>query len=115
MMLSSESMFCYLKSTDIILNRVTDAEAVAMSRYLVLQDGLFLGSSSAVNLVACVRMAKQMTKGDTITTILCDSGSRHVSFFNVAGDELNESSCSTLNSGEHVEEEGNKSLTSLQE
>ncbi|TKA51198.1 hypothetical protein B0A53_05663 [Rhodotorula sp. CCFEE 5036] len=32
--------------------RVTDAEAVAMSRHLALHDGLFLGSSSAVNLVA---------------------------------------------------------------
>ena len=27
--------------------RVSDAEAVAMSRFLVLNDGLFLGSSSA--------------------------------------------------------------------
>ncbi|KAF8326686.1 uncharacterized protein EI90DRAFT_2975768 [Cantharellus anzutake] len=59
--------------------RVTDTEAVAMSRYLVGHDGLFLGSSSACNLVACVRLAKTMEKGSTIVTILCDSGSRHYS------------------------------------
>ncbi|KAI0948949.1 hypothetical protein AcW1_008682 [Taiwanofungus camphoratus] len=61
--------------------RITDAEAVAMSRYLVLNDGLFLGSSSACNLVACVKLARHMgwKEGQTIVTILCDSGSRHYS------------------------------------
>ena len=62
-------------------NRVTDAEAVAMSRFLVNNDGLFLGSSSAVNLVACVKSAKRLGKGKTIVTILCDAGHRHHSKF----------------------------------
>ncbi|GAA5902067.1 hypothetical protein JCM6882_000182 [Rhodosporidiobolus microsporus] len=64
--------------------RVTDAEAVAMSRHLALHDGLFLGSSSAVNLVACVRLARKWGvkgRGRRIVTILCDSGARHVSRF----------------------------------
>jgi len=63
--------------------RVTDAEAVSMSRYLVRHDGLFLGSSSACNLVACIKLAKQMgwREGQTIVTILCDSGTRHYSKF----------------------------------
>ncbi|KAK4054363.1 Cysteine synthase 2 [Microbotryomycetes sp. JL221] len=64
--------------------RVTDEEAVAMSRHLAREDGLFLGSSSAVNLVACVRLAQKWgdaAKGKTIVTILCDSGSRHYSRF----------------------------------
>ncbi|RSH84834.1 uncharacterized protein EHS24_006363 [Apiotrichum porosum] len=61
--------------------RVTDAEAVAMSRYLVANDGLFLGSSSACNLVACVRLAKTMPRGARIVTILCDSGARHQTKF----------------------------------
>ena len=60
---------------------VTDAEAVAMSRHLVQADGLWLGSSSACNLVAAVRLARTLPKGATIVTILCDSGSRHVSRF----------------------------------
>ena len=83
--------------------RVTDAEAVSMSRYLVQHDGLFLGSSSACNLFACVKFVKKMGwhKGERIVTILyviwtrsrailcrrahcdcfisCDSGSRHYS------------------------------------
>ncbi|WVW80008.1 hypothetical protein I302_101981 [Kwoniella bestiolae CBS 10118] len=61
--------------------RITDEEAVAMSRYLVAHDGLYLGSSSACNLVACVRLAKTLGKGSRIATILCDSGSRHQSKF----------------------------------
>lgn len=52
--------------------RTTDKEAVAMSRYLVLNDGLFLGSSSACNLVACIRLAKKMgwKDGQVIVTVL---------------------------------------------
>ncbi|KAF8635941.1 hypothetical protein AX15_000112 [Amanita polypyramis BW_CC] len=63
--------------------RITDAEAVSMSRYLVKHDGLFLGSSSACNLVACVKLIKRMgwKEGRTIVTILCDSGTRHYSKF----------------------------------
>ncbi|KAI0743980.1 PALP-domain-containing protein [Daedaleopsis nitida] len=63
--------------------RVTDAEAVAMSRYLVHHDGLFLGSSSACNLVATIRLVKKMgwNNGERIVTILCDSGNRHYSKF----------------------------------
>ncbi|KAG8956215.1 hypothetical protein FRC04_004291 [Tulasnella sp. 424] len=60
---------------------VSDAEAVSMSRYLVKHDGLFLGSSSACNLVTCVRLAKKLGPGKTIVTILCDSGTRHYSKF----------------------------------
>jgi len=63
--------------------RITDAEAVSMSRYLVQHDGLFLGSSSACNLVACVKLIRRMGWGDgqTVVTILCDSGNRHYSKF----------------------------------
>lgn len=59
--------------------RVTDAEAVAMGRYLVEKEGLFLGSSSAVNCAAAVKLARDMGPGNRIVTILCDSGQRHLS------------------------------------
>ncbi|KAH9858909.1 PALP-domain-containing protein [Lenzites betulinus] len=63
--------------------RVSDAEAVAMSRYIVHNDGLFLGSSSACNLVACIKLVKKLgwNNGERIVTILCDSGNRHYSKF----------------------------------
>ncbi|KDQ55692.1 hypothetical protein JAAARDRAFT_59673 [Jaapia argillacea MUCL 33604] len=63
--------------------RITDAEAVSMSRYLVRHDGFFLGSSSACNLVACVKFVEKMgwKDGQRVVTILCDSGNRHYSKF----------------------------------
>ncbi|KAK6336469.1 hypothetical protein TWF696_002020 [Orbilia brochopaga] len=64
--------------------RVTDEEACLMARFLVEQDGLFVGSSSAVNCVAAVKLAKERgweNSGRRIVTILCDSGSRHLSKF----------------------------------
>lgn len=45
------------------------------------KDGLFLGSSSAMNCVGAVRAAQDMGPGHTIVTILCDSGMRHLSKF----------------------------------
>ncbi|XP_043689003.1 cysteine synthase 2 [Telopea speciosissima] len=61
--------------------RGTDREAVEMSRFLLRNDGLFLGSSSAMNCVGAVRVAQSMGPGHTIVTILCDSGMRHLSKF----------------------------------
>lgn len=62
---------------------VSDLEAVKMARYLLATEGLFLGSSSAVNCAAIVKAVKQghIKAGDVVVTILCDSGNRHVSKF----------------------------------
>ncbi|WFD36289.1 cysteine synthase [Malassezia cuniculi] len=70
--------------------KVTDDEAARMSRWLASQDGLFLGSSSAVHCVAAVRTALRLRregkKRPVVVTILADSGSRHLSKFH--NDEL---------------------------
>ncbi|KAI5674679.1 hypothetical protein M9H77_15043 [Catharanthus roseus] len=61
--------------------RGTDMQAVEMSRYLLKNDGLFVGSSSAMNCVGAVKVAQKIGPGHTIITILCDSGMRHLSKF----------------------------------
>ncbi|KAI9687298.1 MAG: hypothetical protein M1822_002341 [Bathelium mastoideum] len=61
--------------------RVTDEQAVAMARWLVEKDGIFAGSSSAVNCVAATKVAQELGPGHRIVTILCDSGTRHLSKF----------------------------------
>ncbi|KAI9835704.1 MAG: hypothetical protein M1819_001881 [Sarea resinae] len=61
--------------------RVNDDQAMAMARWLVEKDGIFVGSSSAVNCVAAVQTALQLGPGHRIVTILCDSGTRHLSKF----------------------------------
>ncbi|KAI9338516.1 tryptophan synthase beta subunit-like PLP-dependent enzyme [Obelidium mucronatum] len=62
-------------------SKVTDQEAVEMSRFLLRNDGLFCGSSTAVHLVAAYREALRLGPGHTIVTFLCDSGTRHLTKF----------------------------------
>lgn len=61
--------------------KVTDLQALKMARWLVEKDGIFVGSSSAVNCVAAVVTALQMPRDSRVVTILCDSGTRHLSKF----------------------------------
>lgn len=59
--------------------RITDAQACRMARWLVEKDGIFVGSSSAVNCAAAVVTAMTLPPGSQVVTILCDSGIRHIS------------------------------------
>jgi cysteine synthase len=61
--------------------RVSDEESVRMSRHLMQHDALFVGSSSALNCAGAVKLAAQLPKGSVIVTILCDSGTRHLTKF----------------------------------
>lgn len=61
--------------------QATDKEIVEMSRFLLREEGIFVGSSSALNCVAAVRAARQLGPGHTVVTILCDSGQRHLTKF----------------------------------
>ncbi|CAK7239927.1 MAG: Cysteine synthase 2 [Sporothrix thermara] len=60
---------------------VTDAQACLMARWLVEHDGIFAGSSTAVNCVAAVAVALTLPPGSRVVTVLCDSGLRHLSKF----------------------------------
>jgi cysteine synthase A len=42
---------------------------------------LFIGSSTAMNLVAAVKAARRLGPSHTVATVLCDSGSRHLTRF----------------------------------
>jgi len=59
--------------------RVDDRSAVEMARYLLRSEGLFVGGSAALNVVAAARVAMSMPAGSTIVTLLCDGGARYVS------------------------------------
>jgi cysteine synthase A len=61
--------------------KVTDEQACKMARWMVENEGIFAGSSSAVNLVGAVVTALSLPEGSTVVTILCDSGQRHLSKF----------------------------------
>eukprot|EP01026_Neomeris_dumetosa_P046211 TRINITY_DN3931_c0_g1_i1.p5 TRINITY_DN3931_c0_g1~~TRINITY_DN3931_c0_g1_i1.p5 ORF type:complete len:219 (+),score=26.75 TRINITY_DN3931_c0_g1_i1:2423-3079(+) len=61
--------------------RGSDIEAVLMSKWLLERDGLFVGSSAAMNCVGAVKLARKLGPGHKIVTILCDGGQRHLSKF----------------------------------
>lgn len=61
--------------------KVSDDQACRMARWLVERDGIFVGSSSSVNCVAAVAVAMSLPAGSRVVTILCDSGTRHLSKF----------------------------------
>jgi cysteine synthase A len=57
----------------------TDQEVIEMAYYLLKHDGLFVGSSAALNVVGAVRLARKLGQGKVIATILCDGGGRYQS------------------------------------
>jgi cysteine synthase A len=59
--------------------RIPDQDAVAIVFQLLREEGLFLGLSSGINLAGAVRLAKEMGPGQTIVTLLCDSGHKYQS------------------------------------
>ncbi len=59
--------------------RVSDVEGLAWVRRLNAEEGLCLGLSSGINVAGAVRLAQAMGPGNTIVTILCDSGLRYLS------------------------------------
>jgi cysteine synthase len=62
---------------------VQDQDAVNMAHFILENEGLLIGSSSAMNLVGAVRTAWQLPAGSSrrVCTVLCDSGQRHVTRF----------------------------------
>jgi cysteine synthase A len=59
--------------------RISDEEALPLIYDLLLNEGLLLGGSSAINVAGAIRLARDLGPGHTIVTILCDSGQRYQS------------------------------------
>lgn len=65
--------------------QITDEEALPILFDLVKTQGLVLGGSTAINVAAAMRVARDLGPGHTIVTILCDGGQRYQSkLFNPA-------------------------------
>ncbi|MFZ2616380.1 MAG: cysteine synthase family protein [Anaerolineae bacterium] len=61
------------------IETVTSEEAKAMARRLAREEGIFAGASSGANVVAAIRVARQLGPGATVATIIVDSGLRYLS------------------------------------
>lgn len=60
---------------------VSDQEAVDMAHWILHTEGLWMGSSSAMNLVGAIRTALDLPEGACVATIMCDGGQRHATRF----------------------------------
>jgi len=59
--------------------RIEDAEAVKVLFDLTREEGMCLGGSSGINIGGAMAMAREIGKGSTIVTVLCDYGNRYLS------------------------------------
>jgi cysteine synthase len=65
--------------------QVTDEEALPLLFEMVKQDGLVLGGSTGINVMAALKVARSLGPGHIIVTILADDGTRYQSkLFNPA-------------------------------
>ncbi|TCD70334.1 hypothetical protein EIP91_003963 [Steccherinum ochraceum] len=58
---------------------IADEKSIAMLYDLLDTEGLYLGASSALNVVAAVELAQKLGPGKTVATILCDGAYRYQS------------------------------------
>jgi len=59
--------------------QVTDDEALPVVFDLLKQEGLCVGGSSGINVMAAIKVAKRLGPGHTVVTVLCDWGHRYQS------------------------------------
>lgn len=56
---------------------IPDESTIRMVYRLLDEEGLYMGASSALNVVAAVEAAKKLGPGNTVATILCDGAYRY--------------------------------------
>ncbi len=59
--------------------QIKDEDALPIIFRLIQEEGLVLGSSSAINIAGAIRLARDLGPGHTIVTVLCDGGQRYQS------------------------------------
>jgi cysteine synthase A len=57
---------------------IEDREAIEMSARLAREEGVFAGVSSGANVVAALRLAKQLGPGSVVATLAVDSGFKYM-------------------------------------
>jgi cysteine synthase A len=59
--------------------RITDEQALPLLFDLLKHEGLVLGGSSGINVVAAMEVARRLGPGHRVVTVLCDYGTRYQS------------------------------------
>ncbi|MEM7118880.1 MAG: cysteine synthase family protein [Chloroflexota bacterium] len=62
--------------TDVLA--LPEIEARAMVRRLAQEEGIFAGTSTGLNVLAALHLAKEIGKGGTVVTVACDTGFKYL-------------------------------------
>jgi cysteine synthase A len=62
--------------TDVLA--LPEKEARIMARRLAREEGIFAGTSTGLNVVAALQLAREIGKGGVIITAACDSGFKYL-------------------------------------
>jgi cysteine synthase len=57
---------------------VDEADARAMAKRLAREEGLFVGTSSGLNIAAAVQLARELGPGKTVATVAVDTGLKYL-------------------------------------
>ena len=57
---------------------IPEEEARAMCRRLAREEGLLVGTSTGLNVVAAIALAKELGPGKTVVTVACDTGLKYM-------------------------------------
>lgn len=57
---------------------IDEAEARQMARRLAQEEGIFAGTSSALNVVGALQLARELGPGHTVVTVACDTGLKYL-------------------------------------
>ena len=60
------------------IEAVATDDAKAMARRLAREEALFAGTSSGANVIAAIRVGRQLGPGATVVTLMCDSGLKYL-------------------------------------
>lgn len=58
---------------------IEDAATITQVYRLLHDEGLFVGSTTGINVAAAIQVARDLGPGHTIVTVLCDTGSKYLS------------------------------------
>ena len=68
----------FVKNIDGALH-IADEKSIAMVYDLLDTEGIYIGASSALNVVAAKELAEKLGRGSTVVTVLCDGAYRYQS------------------------------------
>ncbi len=58
---------------------IDEAEARVMARRLANQEGVFAGTSTGLNVVGALQVAKELGEGKVVVTVAVDTGLKYLS------------------------------------